>query len=73
MKAIAMFTYSVISYLIGFASIIYWILSVSNLVPGISIDGAPDVPITHAIIVNVLLITMLGLQHSIMARQSFKK
>ncbi len=73
MKAITMFTYSLISYLIGFASIIYWILSVSNLVPEISIDGAPEVPITQAIIVNILLITMLGLQHSIMARKSFKK
>ena len=73
MKAITMFIYSVVCYLIGFASIIYWILSVSNLIPEISIDGVPKVPITQAILTNVLLITLLGLQHSIMARKSFKK
>jgi protein-S-isoprenylcysteine O-methyltransferase Ste14 len=73
MKAIALFIYSVLSYLFAFASIIYWILSVSNLIPEISIDGIPTVPISQAILTNVLLITILGLQHSIMARKSFKK
>ena len=33
-----MFTYSIAAYLIGFASILYWIASVSHLFPDI-LDG----------------------------------
>ena len=45
MKKVLMFTYSIVAYLIGFASILYWIASVSHLVPEISIDKAPQLPL----------------------------
>ena len=72
MKKIVMFLYSIIAYAIAFASILYWILSVSNLIPEISIDQKPKVSVWLAILNNCILIALFGLQHSIMARPWFK-
>lgn len=67
-----MFTYSIASYAIAFASILYWILSVSNLMPEISIDQEPRVSFIIALVNNLALISLFGVQHSIMARPWFK-
>lgn len=72
MKKILMFTYSILAYGIAFGSIMYWILSVSNLIPEISIDQPARLPIAIALINNVFLIALFGVQHSIMARKTFK-
>lgn len=72
MKKISMFLYSIVSYAIAFGAILYWILSVSNLIPEISIDQQPKVSTTFAILNNLVLISLFGLQHSIMARKWFK-
>lgn len=72
MKKVLMFTYSILAYAIGFASILFWILSVSNLIPEISIDQDPKVSAGLALLNNFVLIAMFGLQHSIMARPWFK-
>ncbi|TNJ42926.1 isoprenylcysteine carboxylmethyltransferase family protein [Tamlana fucoidanivorans] len=72
MKKVFMFLYSIVAYLIGFASLLLWILSVSHLVPEISIDQTPTKPLFYALIKNMALVSLFGLQHSIMARQSFK-
>ncbi len=72
MKKIMMFTYSIVAYAIAFLSIVYWILSVSNLIPEISIDQEPRVSVVMAILNNLLLIALFGVQHSIMARSWFK-
>lgn len=67
-----MFLYSIVSYAIAFGAILYWILSVSHLIPEISIDQQPKVSTTFAILNNLVLISLFGLQHSIMARKWFK-
>ncbi len=72
MKRILMFTYSIVAYAIGFAAIMYWILSVSNLIPSISIDQAARVPVWLALANNIVLIALFGVQHSVMARGWFK-
>ncbi|MDT0553010.1 methyltransferase family protein [Urechidicola vernalis] len=72
MKKVLMFTYSIISYLIGFTSLLYWILSVSNLIPEISIDRPAELPFIYALLKNFGLVALFGLQHSIMARKTFK-
>ncbi|GAA3590604.1 isoprenylcysteine carboxylmethyltransferase family protein [Flavivirga amylovorans] len=72
MKKVLMFLYSIISYLIGFASLLLWIASVSHLIPEISIDQTPQMGFFPALLKNLGLIALFGLQHSIMARQSFK-
>lgn len=73
MKTILMFLYSIIAYLIAFASLLFWILSVSNLIPGISIDRSPETSFSIALIKNIGLVALFGIQHSIMARRPFKK
>lgn len=72
MKKVLMFSYSIISYLIGFASLLYWILSVSHLIPEISIDRPPEMSFLPALLKNLGLVALFGVQHSIMARKSFK-
>ena len=73
MKKIAMFSYSLIAYMIAFASIVFWILSVSHLIPEISIDSEPTLPAYLAILNNLALIALFGVQHSVMARPWFKQ
>jgi protein-S-isoprenylcysteine O-methyltransferase Ste14 len=72
MKKVLMFTYSIVAYLIGFASILYWIASVSHLVPEISIDQTPELPFLYALLINLGWVLLFGLQHSIMARKPVK-
>ncbi len=73
MKKILMFTYSVVAYLIAFASILFWIASVGNLIPAIGIDQEPQMSFLWALANNVLLISLFGVQHSVMARKWFKE
>lgn len=72
MKKILMFTYSIVAYLIAFGSILFWITSVGNLIPGIGIDQEPQMSILWALLNNLMLISLFGIQHSIMARKWFK-
>ncbi len=72
MKAILMFVYSIIAYLIGFASLLFWILSLSNLVPEISIDRNTEMSFSLALVKNIGLVILFALPHSVMARKSFK-
>lgn len=67
-----MFTYSIVAYAIGFASILLWIASVSDLVPELSIDGSAELPVYLAVLKNLGLVMLFGLQHSIMARRPVK-
>jgi protein-S-isoprenylcysteine O-methyltransferase Ste14 len=73
MKKILMFTYSIVAYLIAFASILFWIASVGNLIPEIGIDQEPKTSIVWALLNNLLLISLFGVQHSVMARKWFKE
>jgi len=72
MKKILMFIYSILAYTAGFASLLLWILSASNLIPEISIDGTPTLPFHWALLKNFGLICLFGIPHSIMARKPFK-
>ncbi|MGD1945888.1 MAG: hypothetical protein ACFB0A_06440, partial [Croceivirga sp.] len=72
MKKTLMFTYSIIAYFIAFASILFWIASMGNLIPSIGIDQEPEVPVLWALLNNLMLIALFGVQHSVMARKWFK-
>ena len=68
------FLYSVLCYLIGFSSLVALIVFLSNLIPQFSIDSNfSEGNLIVALLKNIGLIALFGLQHSIMARQSFKK
>ena len=72
MKTISMFIYSIIAYLIGFASLVFWILSLSQLIPEISIDRSPEMTFPLALAKNVGSVLLFAIPHSVMARKSFK-
>lgn len=72
MSRIAAFAYGVIGYLIFFATFLYLIGFVGNLVVPKSIDSGVEVSAGAALLINVALLLLFGLQHSVMARPAFK-
>lgn len=71
MKALKI-SFALFCYLIGFASIIYYFdFFTGFFVPKTIHSGTPDSFLT-AVFVNVALIILFGLQHTLMARMGFK-
>jgi protein-S-isoprenylcysteine O-methyltransferase Ste14 len=67
------FLYGLSAYALFFATILYAIGFVTGLVVPKTIDTGMVVPAAQAIIVNLLLMSAFAIQHSVMARQPFKK
>jgi len=74
MQRVLALGYALIAYLIFFASFVWLILFTGNLpYAPTTVDRAIDgAPVAQAVLVNLGLIALFGLQHSIMARPSFK-
>lgn len=73
MKRFAIFIYGVGSYAVFFTTFLYAIAFVGNfpLVPR-SIDGIPEMAFGNALVINMLLLAVFAIQHSVMARPAFK-
>ncbi|MGH6788078.1 MAG: methanethiol S-methyltransferase [Pseudolabrys sp.] len=65
--------YGIASYLFFFVTFLYAIGFVTGLVVPKTIDTGTVVPMTEALVVNVLLMSLFAIQHSVMARRQFKE
>ncbi len=74
MSKAASLLFAVIAYAIFFATFLYLIAFVGDLpfVPR-TVDRGAEAALGTALAINIALIAMFGLQHSVMARQGFKR
>ncbi len=64
--------YGVLSYLIYLMASLYLLGFLGNFLVPKSISSAAELPMFQAIVMNIALLGLFALQHSVMARESFK-
>ena len=74
MSRTAALLFSIIAYAVFFATFLYLICFVGNAAfAPVTVDKGPSAPLGLAVAINVALIALFGLQHSVMARRPFKE
>lgn len=71
-KFLALF-FGIICYLFFIITFLYFIAFVSNVTVPRTIDSGPPAPVWLAVLIDAGLIAIFALQHSVMARQGFKR
>lgn len=72
-RRLAVFAYGVVSYAIFFATFCYASGFVGDFLVPKSIDSTPTAPFGRALLINLGLLTLFAVQHSVMARPAFKR
>jgi protein-S-isoprenylcysteine O-methyltransferase Ste14 len=72
MRKLATLLYGFTAYALGMASFVYLGASLANLGVSNAIDAPRSSPLATAVAVDLLLVALFALQHSVMARPGFK-
>jgi protein-S-isoprenylcysteine O-methyltransferase Ste14 len=72
MGKLVAFLYGIVAYLVFAIVIVYAIGFVCGLGVPKTIDSGPAGPLMESIVINLVLMTIFALQHSVMARPQFK-
>jgi methanethiol S-methyltransferase len=73
MKRVTIFLYGVACYVLFLATFLYAVGFIGNIFVPKSIDSGANIPLLYALGVNLLLLSVFAVQHSVMARPWFKQ
>jgi protein-S-isoprenylcysteine O-methyltransferase Ste14 len=73
MSRVLSLAYGVVSYLVFFASFLYAIGFIGNFGVPTTLDGTATASTTTALLINLGLLALFAVQHSVMARPTFKR
>jgi protein-S-isoprenylcysteine O-methyltransferase Ste14 len=73
MHRILALLYGLVAYVIFLGTFLYAVGFVSGFVVPKTVDNGPEAPLTVALVIDVVLMSIFALQHSIMARPQFKR
>lgn len=73
MKRFLVLTYGVVNYVVCLGVFLYLAAFIGNLWVPRSMDSTPVAPLWWALLTDTLLIALFGIQHSVMARPTFKR